>query len=228
VGLLKRETQTSVINVVCKGWNVPYGGRRLRVCSWRLPGSSLRSSTHLSSRAYLDWGLALSERGWQETAYLAPLCMRSRQHFSASCLHPGVPSSPLPASETRIRNEPQSQVWMIACHVFLMSPNGVHRVYPPKLFMAAGQSKWNASNVVWGGSAGEPAHYECCFTTTFDIISLSELTIAAHVSSAEDSRARTVKQRAFRRVRRRGREGLMTRRSIPGGITDDDRTDGRG
>ena len=90
----------------------------------------------------------------------------------------------------------------------------MHRVYPPKLFMAGDPSKSNTSNTAWGGSVGGPTHYECCFITTFETISLSELTIAAQVSSAEDSRARTVKQRIFRRARRRGREGLMTRRSM--------------
>ena len=78
-----------------------------------------------------------------------------------------------------------------AYHMFLMSPNGVHRVYPPKPFVTGDQGKPNVSDIVSVG----PADYEYCFTTTFDTISLSELTIAAQVSSAEDSRARTVKQR---------------------------------
>ena len=70
----------------------------------------------------------------------------------------------------------------------------MHRVYPPKPFVTTDQGKRNTSNTAWGGQlVGEPAHYECCFITTFETISLSELTIAAQVSSAEDSRARTVK-----------------------------------
>ena len=92
-----------------------------------------------------------------------------------------------------------------------MSMNGIHRVDSSKLFMTLGHSECAASNIVW---AGVPTHYECCFTTMFDTIPLSEFTIAAQVSSAEDSRARTVKRRAFRRVGRRGREDLMTRRNI--------------
>ena len=58
------------------------------------------------------------------------------------------------------------------------------------------------------------------------MISLLELTIAAQVSSAEDSRASTVKQRPCRNPRGRDWRGLMTRRSIDGIQTDDadDRT----
>jgi hypothetical protein len=38
----------------------------------------------------------------------------------------------------------------------------------------------------------------CCFMTMFDKISREEVTIAAQVSSAEDSRAKTVNERDLR------------------------------
>ena len=34
----------------------------------------------------------------------------------------------------------------MAYHVSLMSPDGVHRVYPSELFVAANRSKCNVSN----------------------------------------------------------------------------------
>ena len=156
--------------------------------------------------------------------YLAPSCTRSRQYCSTSYPHPRVPSSLLLASETRVSGGgPRSQGWAVSCHVLLMSPYGMHRVYAPELFVTSThRGKRNASNRT---GRGGPAHYACCFTTTFERISLSELTTAAQVSSAEDSKARTVKQRTFRRAMGRG---LMTRRNMMlAGLMDDadDRTD---
>lgn len=57
----------------------------------------------------------------------------------------------------------------------------------------------------------EDTDAECCFATTFDSISPSEVTTAAQVSSAELSRARTRKLRLKRRV---GEETSLRRKHV--------------
>jgi hypothetical protein len=42
-------------------------------------------------------------------------------------------------------------------------------------------------------------HMSCCFITTLESISREEVTTEAHVSSAEDSRAKTVNKRERRK-----------------------------
>ena len=83
-------------------------------------------------------GLVPLEIDWQETTYLGLLCTQYHQYYSVSCLHPGVPSLLPQASETRVRSEPQSHACVISCHMSLMSPNGMHRVYSPESLMTVG------------------------------------------------------------------------------------------
>lgn len=101
--------------------------------------------------------------------------------------------------------------------MFLVGPKCIHRVYSSEVFVAAYVGISGMRRMLCRALfVGAAAHYECCFTTMFDMIFLSELTTAAQVSSAEDSKASTVKNRAFCCERRRDQEGLMTHRSIPG------------
>ena len=149
VGLLKRETQTSVIDVVCKGrtYHVVYTDQGFaRGCCKGL--CCVR--THAQAAGHTLAGFSPLGKGLiRDLRTRTPrVCDPVNTVQRHACILECLPHcSWLPGQGSR-GNLKARYLALNTCHMSLMSPNGVHRVYPPKLFMTAVQGKRNVSNVV--------------------------------------------------------------------------------
>ena len=120
--------------------------------------------------------------------------------FRALWTAPGWGSARLDTRGTEDRRE------LGTCQIALVGMDGHKGVYAAMLFDAGRKGELRERG------REEGTNWDCWLTTTFERIWRREVTTAAQESSAEDSRARTVKLRAA--WRRRGRARMWMRGSV--------------